>query len=250
MKSLIVFLVLLCFPCFAFAQDKTDEVLRQLVDLQRSITLLRNEVNERVKKVEKDFAEVKDFKNNITKLSEQVSQLQSQIEEIKKERVIVKPISTLKPLLIEERVRPMTEQERMEGDRIGIPKDFKFEAPIKIPERIVERRVREEPKRTGTIAFDSTYSYPIRVTCNGETFTLNNGDQRNIEVPEGIYTYMVSGVHAGLQSRTIRAGETQRINVHHIAPAPTQQYFPRQYYVQPQYYCPAPVYYYNPCWRQ
>lgn len=235
MKVFFVLCVLFSIPSVSLAQDRNDEVLRQLTELQKSISSLHEKMTTRVEKVETSTAEIKkdfdDLRNEITRLQSQISDVQksttllAKIDKVPTRSVPKTEIEQPLPHKIPENRIEQTERGPIEY--VPVPKNYKL----------------TQTKSMGTIIFSSTYSFPVQVTCNGETFTLHSGDQRNIEVPAGTYTYMVSGAHAGMQTRTIAVGDVQRIDVHNKT---VQQ---QQYYYSTQYYCPPPVYY-NPCWRR
>jgi hypothetical protein len=183
MRSLLAIIFLGLFSGFAVAEDKTELILKQLTELQKSIDTLNKSMDARTKKVEGD----------VISLQQQISKLQSEIDEIKRKPQITVPVPT-----------PSTRPTPKVEESGGKTENSKVEAPP----------VRVPWIGSAKVIVNNTWTQTAYFTVNGLNYTLQPGASGFVEVPAGTFQFQVSGVHAGVQTRAISSGETYTITVH------------------------------------
>ena len=226
MKKCIALFLLLFAPHFVCGQEKGGEVVKQLTELQKSITALHTDLSGRAQKTEADILSLQKAVNNIQKeLTGRVQKTETEVAQLKKD------MSSIKEEIKIIRVGKWAKTEPIEKEQPA----FADTSPGKRAPLIVDNPPTPTlppavAPTTATVVFYNTFSRPMTVTCNGQTFVVQPGDQRNIDVQAGTYSYVIAGIHSEWQSYVIGIGETQRVTIYDNG------------YIQPQY----PSYYYSP----
>lgn len=204
----MAFLLLFLTPGFVLA-DNNEEVLKQLSELQKSINSLRTDLQGRAQKTEADILSLQKSVNSInSELTGQVQKNSTDVASLKRD------ISSIR-----QEIKSLQQQGRSEIDT----------RPLAMPGEITPPPI---APTMATVIFYNSYSQPMQVTCNGQTFVVQPGEQKNIEVATSSYTYLAANVQGGPYN--IAPGEVQRVTLYYngwIQPEyPSYYYYPGRYY--------------------
>lgn len=171
MRILLAAFLLLFLPCFVVAQDKTEIILKQLTEIQKSIDTMNRSMDARTKKLEVEVASIQ----------QQMVKMRAEIEEVKR---------------IPSAVAPMPSP-REDPKPLPLPKVEEFEKPVKVPFVVTSR-----------VVIHNTYPQPVSFTINGLTYSLRAGASGFVEIDPGDFRFQVKGAHENPQTRNVSAGES------------------------------------------
>jgi hypothetical protein len=220
MKRLLlpVLLAVLAFPASAPADEKADQILKQLTEISKRLDQMNKDMESRSASTAADIA----------KLRADVDALNKKVNDIQRT-----------PAPVVAQVEPKKDDPPKYYKDIKVTETPSVDLPPVVPLRYTPPPVKTVPflpdikNGDATVLIKNTWSSTATVYVNGDYYRVAPGTSQSVRVIPGTFTYYVVEVHGyNAQSRTISPDETYTINVYPLTPAYST-------YSQPTYYYPC-----------